>query len=157
MDIKEYACGSIVVIGGIAYGVSQGGLGDALTEDVKNISAVSYEDRPAYMEGIVEDFSENFLIYMVQTESYDYVGNSSFSYIAEDGTFTEVVTSQEALSQDNVNVVKAELKASDFCEQQEMTMFTDKGWQYRFIMNDEKGNRFYQVTCQSDIPKLRLS
>ena len=69
MDIKEYAISGVVVIGGIAYGVSQGGLGDALTEDVKDISMVSQEERAAYMGGIVETFSENFAIYIVETDT----------------------------------------------------------------------------------------
>ncbi len=157
MDIKEYALGGVVVIGGVAYGVSQGGLGDALTEDIKHITTVSVQERPAYMESIVKDFTENFAVYIVQTESYDYVGMSSFSYIAEDGTFTEVVRSEEVVGGNNVKTVKAKMQESDFCAQNEMTMFTDNGWRYRFIMHDEKGNRFYQITCQSDIPSLRLS
>jgi len=87
MDIKEYAISGVVVIGGIAYGVSQGGLGDALTEDVKHISTVSQEERDTYMGGIVETFAENFAIYMVPTETYGYVGDSKFSFKADDGMF----------------------------------------------------------------------
>ena len=157
MDIKEYAISGVVVIGGIAYGVSQGGLGDALTEDVKHISTVSQEERDTYMGGIVETFAENFAIYMVPTETYGYVGDSKFSFKADDGMFVEVVKSQEDTTDANIKSVKDKMKANDFCAQEEMTLFTDKGWQYRFMMQDHKGNRFYQITCQSDIPKLRLS
>ena len=53
MDIKEYAIGGVVVIGGVVYGVSQGGLGDALTEDVKHMSTVSQEERAAYMLSLI--------------------------------------------------------------------------------------------------------
>lgn len=157
MDIKEYAISGVVVIGGIAYGVSQGGLGDALTEDVKDISMVSQEERAAYMGGIVETFSENFAIYIVETDTYNYVGDSKFSFKADEGMFVEVVKSQEDTTDANIKSVKDKMKTNDFCEQDEMTLFTDKGWQYRFMLQDYKGNRFYQITCQSDIPKLRLS
>ena len=44
MDIKEIGAGAVIVIGGIAYTVSEGGLADALTEDIKHISEVSLED-----------------------------------------------------------------------------------------------------------------
>ena len=157
MDIKEYAISGVVVIGGIAYGVSQGGLGDALTEDVKDISMVSQEERAAYMGGIVETFSENFAIYIVETDTYNYVGDSKFSFKADEGMFVEVVKSQEDTTDANIKSVKDKMKTNDFCAQEEMTLFTDKGWQYRFMLQDYKGNRFYQITCQSDIPKLRLS
>ena len=157
MDIKEYAISGVVVIGGIAYGVSQGGLGDALTEDVKHISTVSQEERDTYMGGIVEAFAENFAIYMVPTETYGYVGDSKFSFKADDGMFVEVVKSQEDMTDANVKAVQAKIKSTDFCAQDEMTLFTDKGWQYRFMLQDYKGNRIYQITCQSDIPQLRLS
>ena len=43
MDIKELGAGAVVLIGGVAYTVSQGGLADALDEDVKYISEVTYE------------------------------------------------------------------------------------------------------------------
>ena len=157
MDIKEYAISGVVVIGGIAYGVSQGGLGDALTEDVKDISMVSQEERAAYMGGIVETFSENFAIYIVETDTYNYVGDSKFSFKADEGMFVEVVKSQEDTTDANIKSVKDKMKTNDFCAQDEMTLFTDKGWQYRFMLQDYKGNRFYQITCQSDMPKLRLS
>ncbi len=157
MDIKEYAIGGAVVIGGVVYGVSQGGLGDALTEDVKHISTISEQERSAYMGGIVQSFTENFSTYIVQTETYDYVGLSTFSAKAADGMFVEVVKSQESTSAAEIEAVKAEMKATDFCEQAEMTLFTDKGWQYRFMLQDHKGHRIYQITCQSGVPKLRLS
>jgi len=56
-----------------------------------------------------------------------------------------------------VKAVQAKIKSTDFCAQDEMTLFTDKGLQYRFMLQDYKGNRIYQITCQSDIPQLRLS
>lgn len=157
MDIKEYALGGVVVIGGVAYGVSQGGLGDALSEDVKYISAVSQQERPAYMEGIVEDFTDNFSTYLVQTENYYYVGQSKFSFKAEEGLFVEVVKSEDLAKDKDIKAVQAEMKNSEFCAQAEMTMFTYKGWEYRFILEDQKGYRIYQVTCRSNIPKLRVS
>ena len=71
--------------------------------------------------------------------------------------FVEVVKSQEDTTDANIKSVKDKMKTNDFCAQDEMTLFTDKGWQYRFMLQDYKGNRIYQITCQSDIPQLRLS
>ena len=159
MDIKEIGGGAVVIIGGVAYTLG-GGLGDALDADVKYISEVSYDERGAYMDGIVVQFSESFSSYIVQTETYDYVGTSKFNYATESGTFLEVVTSEEAVDTKDKNAVQAQMDKGDFCAQDEMTLFTDKGWNYRFQMTDDQGKLVYKITCQAadtGVPELRLS
>ena len=157
MDIKELGAGAVVLIGGVAYTVSQGGLADALDEDVKYISEVTYEDRPAYMAGIVDQFTENFSNYIVQTENYDFVGLSKFSASYGQGQFVEVVQPEEITDKANIDAVKANFEATDFCAQDEMTMLTDKGWSYKFTVKDAHGRRFYSITCTPNAPKLRPS
>lgn len=157
MDIKEIGAGAVVVIGGVAYTFSQGGLADALSEDVRHISEVSYEERPAYMGGIVDSFTESFPNYIIQSESYDFVGNSKFSASPQQGLFVEVVTSQEAADNTQLRATKAQITETNFCDQEEMTMLTDKGWSYKFSLENADGRGFYSVTCAGDAPQLRLS
>jgi len=157
MDIKELAVGGVIVIGGVAFTVSQGGLGDALSDDVKHISEVPYNERPAYMSQIVESFSENFSNYIIQTETYNYVGYSTFSMRADQGKFVEVVQSKEQADQKDTQSVKTLMQQSDFCAQDEMTMFTEKGWSYWFTMKDAQGRRIYTITCKPDAAGANLS
>jgi len=157
MDIRELGAGAVVVIGGVAYTVSQGGLADALSEDVKHISEITYEERPAYMSGIIEDFSESFSNYIIQTETFDFVGYSKFSASPEQGSFVEVVQPKEKMENTDIRATKKKIEQSDFCAQQEMTMFTEKGWSYKFTLKTAEGRKFYSVTCTANIPKLRLS
>ena len=157
MDIKEIGAGAVVVIGGVAYTMSQGGLADALTEDVKHISDISYEDRSAYMTTIVDDFSENFSNYIIQSETFDFVGYSSFSASPQQGSFIEVVKSKETADNTQLRATKAKIEETDFCEQEEMTMLTDKGWSYHFSLENADGRNFYSVTCTGGVPNLRLS
>lgn len=41
MSIKELCTGAVIVIGGVAYTVSEGGLADALSEDIKHIAEMT--------------------------------------------------------------------------------------------------------------------
>ena len=155
MDIKEIGAGAVVLIGGVAYTVSEGGLADALNEDVKHITEVSLAERPAYMNGIVNEFSENFSNYIVQTEGYDFVGQSTFSSSPNRGQFVEVVEAQETTDKANLQAVTQRMKDTDFCAQAEMTIFTEKGWSYEFTMKDAQGRKFYAITCSPNAPTLK--
>ena len=159
MDIKELGIGAVVIIGGVAYTVG-GGLGDALDEDVKYISEVSYDNRSVYMGEIVDKFSDTFSGFIIQTETYDYVGNAMFSYTANSGTFELVVSSEETVSRKDKKDLKTELKSVDICSQADFELFTDKGWKYSFEMNDNQGGLIYNITCRpidKGVPELRLS
>ena len=148
LDIKEIGTGAVLVIGGIAY-VSAGGLQDALSSDVKYITEVAYEDRAEYMGGIVLEFSEAFDVYIVQTETYDYVGHSKFTTAPSKGTFVEVVSSEEEIPTKEFPAIKAFLTTQmDFCAQEEMTIFTKKGWSYRFTAQDGRGRKIFTTVCR---------
>lgn len=157
MDIKEIGAGAVVVIGGVAYTFSQGGLADALSEDVKHISDIAYEERSVYMDGIVNSFSENFSNYIIQSETFDFVGYSKFSASPQQGIFIEVVNSEEKADNNQLRATKSKIEESDFCEQAEMILLTDKGWSYKFTLENADGRAFYSVTCTGDAPNLRLS
>ena len=149
MDIKEIGTGAVLVIGGVAYGVSSGGLADALSSDVKHVTQVAYEDRAEYMNDIVEDFTETFDVYIVQTETYDLVGHSKFSASATKATFVEVVQPDDLVPKEELKGIKAKLRTG-FCEQEEMTMFTEKGWNYSFTLKNADGRKIQSVSCRGD-------
>ena len=160
MEIKEIGGVAVVVVGGAVFGISQMGLNDVLSEDLRPLAEVSMQERPAYMSGIVNEFSEVFDTYFIETESYTYVGQSKFTTAPSSGTFMEVVRQNEAVPKKEMKKLTNFMKESNFCEQDEMTMFTDKGWTYRFRMVDGKGNQVYAVICRpakmhQAAPKLR--
>lgn len=155
MDIKEIGAGAVIVIGGIAYTVSEGGLADALTEDIKHISEVSLEDRPNYMAGIVEDFTETFGYYIVQTGDYDYLAAAKFKAVPSHARFETTAQAEETTDQANIDAVKREMESYNMCEQSDIVMFTDQGWNYKLTMKDAQGRRFYSITCNANTPKLR--
>ena len=153
MDIKEIGTCAVVVIGGIAYGVSSGGLKDALSDDVRHVTEVSNDERPDYMNDVVLQFSETFTNYIVQSESYDYVGISKFSATPSRAMFVEVVTPEERVPEEEIAGIKAQTEF-EFCEQDEMKMFTDKGWSYSFSLTDGTSRRIFKTICSPDYSKL---
>lgn len=153
MDLKQIGTGAVVVIGGVAYGVSGGGLKDALTSEVRHVREVPYEDRAAYMSEITVDFAENFEVYFVQSDTYDYIGHSKFGSAPAKATFTEVVTSEESVPHAEIKKLRAKAEPG-FCEQDEMTMFTEKGWSYDFKIMDGAGRQIITILCQPDLSKL---
>ncbi|NNC36237.1 MAG: hypothetical protein HKO02_02175 [Hyphomonadaceae bacterium] len=155
MDIKEIGACGVVVIGGAVYGISQYGLNDVLSEEIRHISEVSVQDRPAYMERIVGEFAEAFETYYIETETYAYVGISKFTTAPGSGTFVETVTQDEPVPKKEIKGLKASMNEMDFCNQEEMTMFTNGGWTYSFTMQDSKGSRVFAVDCKPVLSKLR--
>ena len=146
MDIKELATGGVVVVGGVIYGISQIGLGEALSEEIRPISEVSYEERPAYMDKIVGEFAETFSSYIIETENYTYVGYSNFSASPINATFVEVVNQDGTASEKEMNDVKVWMEASNFCTQDEMTMFTENGWSYHFSITDSNERQVFALS-----------
>jgi|GEM_PF-2079907 len=153
MDIKEIGAGAAVIIGGVVYGVSSGGLGEALSSEVRHVREVPYEERAAYMDEITTEFAENFEYYIVQTETFDYVGHSKFTSNPAKAMFAETVRSEERVPRDEIKKIKAQFEVG-FCEQDEMTMFTKKGWSYDFKVMDGEGRRIFTVLCQADLSEL---
>ncbi len=158
MEITEWLVGGAFVAGGVVYGVSQAGLGDALSEDLRHITEVSQAEMPAYMDSVVKDFQDNFEDYAIPiSEDTAYIGKSLFSAAPQYGSFKEVVTQTEKVPSKHVKIMASLLKASNFCEQAEMTMFTDQGWTYEFSVNNSNGSHIHSINCVPSAPKLRLS
>ena len=158
MEIQEWlVCGGFVV-GGVVYGASQVSLGDVLSEDLRHITEVSQEEMPAYMDSVVKEFSENFQEYAIPvSEDTAYVGKSAFSASPKYGAFKEVVTQTEKVPSKHVKVMASLLKQSNFCDQEEMTMFTDKGWNYEFSIKNINGSHIFSINCTPSTPKLRTT
>lgn len=147
MDIKEIGVCGVVVVGGAIYGISQVGLGEALSEELRPFHEVPAAERADYMQQVVDEFSGHFDTYFIQTPSYDYMGHSTFSSQPLRGLFDEVVSQDETVPREELPAIKAQLKPDLFCAQDEMTMFTDKGWQYRFKLKDGNGRLIATVIC----------
>ncbi|MEO9968802.1 MAG: hypothetical protein ABJG15_03060 [Hyphomonadaceae bacterium] len=148
MDIRELGACAFVVIGGVTYAISSGGLKDALTEDVRHVTEVAYDQRADYMNGIVEQFTVSFDAYIVQTETYDYVGHSRFGAQPSRATFTEIVTSDEPVPSEEIASINTRLEA-EFCGQEEIMMFSETGWNYSFTLQDSTGRRLFSTVCRS--------
>lgn len=149
MDLKEIGICGVVVVGGTVYGISQGGLGDALSEDLRAYHEVSQAERPEYMQSVVDEFDETFDTYIIETENFTYVGHSVFSAKPAQGVFDEVVSHEEKIPRDALKDIKAQMKPDAFCAQDEMVMFTDKGWNYRFKLKDDRGRIIATVICNA--------
>ena len=80
---------------------------------------------------------------------------AKFKALAGQGLFEGVAQTEETTDQANIDAVRTQMEAGDFCEQDQMLMFTEKGWSYRFTMKDAQGRRFYNVTCSPDNLNLR--
>jgi len=155
MDIKEAGAVGVFVVGGAVYGISQYGLNDVLSEEMRPIAEVSLQERPAYMEQVTAEFKEAFDSYGLETETYTYVGLSAFSTSPSTGTFVEVVTQDSPVPPKEIKGLKEVMDASMFCDQDEMTMFTDKGWGYSFTMQDSNKRTVYAIECKPLSLKLR--
>ena len=149
MDIKEIGATGVVVIGGAVYGLTQLGLNDVLSEDMKHISEVSLADRPEYMESITTEFAENFGAYSVDTGTYVYAGLSEFSSKPNKGQFVELVVQDTPVPKKEMKKMKQKLEHNAFCAQAEMTMFTDKGWNYKFTLKDSTGLKIADIHCKA--------
>lgn len=148
MDVKEMGACGVIVVGGAVFGISQMGLNDVLSEDLKHISEVTRQERPAYMDTIVAEFTEAFDIYQVQTDNYSFVGYSKFSTAPSSGTFIEVVRQDSPVPKSADKGIKAFMAEQNFCRQDEMTMFADNGWTYKFSMRDSKGRKIFTIDCK---------
>lgn len=100
------------------------------------------------MNTVVGEFRETFETYLVQTENYDYVGSSTFSVDPERGLFVEVVNHDQNVPKSSLADIKAQVSEEIFCAQDEMTMFTDNGWNYSFTLKHAKTRKIITVICQ---------
>ena len=151
MDIREIGIGSVVVVGGMAFGFSQYGLDSVLSEDLKHITEVSQAERPAYMETVTTEFQNKFEDYHIQLEAYSYEGLSTFTSSPDHGTFVETISSVAPVPKEEIKNLQKLLNEpvfrEAFCQQSEMVMFTDKGWNYKFMVQDSNGRPISNIRC----------
>lgn len=148
MDVKEIGGIGVVVVGGALFGFSQLGLNDALSEELRHISDVPLLERPAYMSEIASEFTEAFDTYSIQTETYYYEGVSTFKTSPNEELFIEVVTQDKPVPSKEIKALRDYMVAYNFCAQEEMTMFTAKGWSYKFTVEDSKGRKIFNTHCE---------
>ena len=158
MDLKELGIGGFVVIGGAIYGISEYGLGDVLTEDIKYVSDVPMDVREAYMVDVTTQFTEFFGGAIYGTDTFDFVGDLVFETDAKRAMFTEVVQSDIVVPKNEVKNLKALHADNWMCDTEDTRMFTDKGWTYVTELKNNDGKLMVKVTCRStetQRPELR--
>lgn len=155
MELKEAGiCGLFVVGGAVGFGAF--GLNDVLSSDLRHINDVSYEERAEYMATVVAEFDEAFDTYNVESEEYYHTGVSTFSHRPASSMFVEHVRLTELASTQQVKEIRVYFDEDLFCQQAEMTMFTEKGWHYEFNLENHNGGVIERVTCRaSTTPQLR--
>jgi len=70
MGIKEIGTGTVVVIGGAIYGISEYGFGDVLQDELKTVAEVPIAEREAYMQTVADQFTEFYDGAVYGTENF---------------------------------------------------------------------------------------
>ena len=110
------------------------------------------------MEGIVQEFSDNFDGYAIPiSEDTAYVSDANFSAKPKYGAFSNTLNITEQVPQNHVKLMQSLIKTSGFCDLEEMTYFTDKGWTFEFHIKNNNGSHISSINCVPPTPKLRLS
>ena len=149
MDIKEIAVGSVIMIGGVAFTVSEYGLSDVLSSDLKHYTEVSQTERPQYMKSVNAEFSSNFGGYAVQIEDYLYAGLVEFKSDPQHGTFIAIVTSDKKVPKKEILNFRKLVTEESVCGEEDIKMFTKKGWNYEFTAKDSTGFKIADIHCKA--------
>ena len=122
MEIQQWlTCGAFVV-GGVVYGASHVELGDVLSEELRHRSDVPQQELVAYMDSVVDDFSDNFEGYAIAiSETTAYISNAEFNASPGNGAFKNTLTLTEQAPQKDVKIMDNLVKQSNYCELDEMT------------------------------------
>lgn len=148
MDIKEIGIGSVVVIGGAAYGISEYGLNDVLKEDLKYVAEVPVAEREAYMKSVTIQFTEFYNGAVYGTDSFNMAGDLTYELKPRKTAFVEVVQSHHEISPQNAAELKAYYSGTWYCEHEESLMFTDKGWTYTTKLKNLNGRTMVVISCK---------
>lgn len=160
MDIKEAGIATVVVIGGAVIGISEYGLGDVMSDDLRPAAEVPMDERQAYMTGVAAEFTEFFNGAVYGTDSFSFSGTLNFEVEPRTATFEEVVQAEQSLNAKQVKELKAYHADDWMCETEDTLLFTDKGWTYTTTLKNQDGRLMLSVECaptniQPEKPNLR--
>ena len=150
MDIKEIGMGTVVVIGGAIYGISEYGLGDVLKDELKAVAEVPMAEREAYMQSVTTQFTEFFEGALYGTDDFTFAGDFKYEIDTHRPAFIEVVKSHNELSKTQVKELKAYHADKWMCETEDTLLFTDKGWTYTTKLKNVDGRTMVIVTCKPE-------
>lgn len=157
MEIQEWLVGGAFVVGGVVYGASEIDLGDVLSEDLRHIAEVSVEERPAYMNSVVEQFSDNFEGYAIAiSETTAYISDANFRAKPRYGAFTNTLNLTEQAPKQHVQLIQRLAAELDYCGLSEMTYFTDKGWTFEMYIKNKNGSQITAINCTPARPEVRV-
>ncbi|WP_427450136.1 hypothetical protein [Litorimonas sp. WD9-15] len=155
MDLKEAGICGVVVIGGAIYGISEYGLSDVLTDDLKSVYDVPMTERHAYMTSVVDQFTEFYSGAIYGTDTYDFVGQLEYEIEPARATFVEVVESDIKIPLEEVKNIREYNTADWMCDHEDSRLFTDKGWTYVTELRNKGGLLMVTVTCSPPPNLLR--
>ena len=156
MDIKEIGITSVVLIGGAVVGVSQFGLSDVLKDDLLLVADVPMAERQAYMDSVTTEFTEFYDFAIHGTEDFNFSGPLIYQNDPKTARFTELVKADQELSKTQVKELYDYYSDGWFCDDEEMLMFTDKGWTYRTALKNKDGKHMVTVDCKPTNVGLRV-
>ena len=150
MDIKEIGIGSVVVIGGAIYGISEYGLGDVLQDELKPAADVPMAERAAYMQSVTTQFTEFYEGALYGTDEFTFAGDFNYELDPQRPAFIEVVQSLNELSKEQVKDLKAYHADDWMCDLEDSLLFTDKGWTYTTKLKNVDGRTMVIITCKPE-------
>ena len=150
MGLKEIGVGGFVVVGGAIYGLSEFGLSDVLTDDLKYVHEIPVEEREAYMTSVVTQFTEFYEGATYSTDDFDFVGDLQYDLNPKRSEFIEVVQSMHDVPQAEVKNLREYYAGQWMCDFEDSLIFTDKGWSYTTKMKNKNGQVMVTVTCQPE-------
>ena len=148
MGIKEIGTGTVVVIGGAIYGISEYGFGDVLQDELKTVAEVPMAERKAYMQTVADQFTEFYDGAVYGTENFNFATDLKYDLNPRRATFTQVSQSLNELSNDQVKELKAVHSDNWMCDTEDSLLFTDKGWTYKTKLKNLDGRLMVLVTCK---------
>lgn len=155
MDIKEIGVGTVVVIGGAIYGVSEYGYGDILQEDIKIVQEVPLAEREAYMQSVTAQFTEFYEGALYGTDDFTFASDLKYEFDPKRAAFIQVSQSLNELSKTQAKELKAYHADQWICGTEDIVIFTEKGWTYTTKLKNVDGRTMVIVTCKPT-PGLRV-
>jgi hypothetical protein len=153
MDLRVIGGGAAALAFG-AGGFSYVSVGDVLSEEVRDVRKMQGDELQAYMDSIVTEMDDAYDYFAVEGETFAFVGDVSFAADASTTTFSEAIVSEEELSKSDRKMVANEFKAWSYCESEDVTIFTEKGYDYHVTIRDGKGTLVVREICKA--PRLQL-
>lgn len=150
MDIKEIGMGSVVVIGGAIYGISEFGLGDVLQDELRPVAEVPMAERTAYMQSVTTQFTEFYEGALYGTDDFTFAGEYKYELDIKRPAFIEVVQSFDKLSKQQVKDLQDYHSDDWMCDLEDSLLFTDKGWTYTTKLKNIDGRMMVIITCKPE-------